>query len=355
MGAGLAGAAAAWRLAQKGHEVVLLEQFQAGHNRGSSHGPTRIFRFAYEHPGYVRMAQMALPLWRELEAEAGHTLLWITGGLDAGSAAQLDAIAAALDANGAKFERLGPDARSKRFPQFELVDEHGLYSPDGGVVAAGDALAAMLEAARIRGAEVRESNSVLRVVPSDDGVILTTSSGDLRARRCIVAAGAWARMLLDQAGIPLPLEVSCEQVFYFDGGEDLPVFIHRNGISHYLVPPFGGAPGTKIGEHATGRRTTADARPFDIEPAGETRVRDYVKRTFPSLNPEPVAAETCLYTLTPDENFVFDRIGPIVIASPCSGHGFKFGPLIGEILAALATDGSPPVDIARFSVRRFNE
>lgn len=344
------GLATAWRLTRAGREVAILERFAPGHARGSSHGPTRIFRFAYDDPVYVRMAQRALPLWRELEVEMGTSLLRMTGGIDVGPAEHLDRIVEALQACGASAKRLSGRTLARRFGAFALDGAPGVLSPDTGVLAASDAVHAMADAA---GATLHASTPVRRVSAGDDGVTLETASGTLQARRCVVAAGAWTGPLLAAAGVHLPLRVTQEQVFYFAGGEDLPVLIHRNGIFRYLVPPFGGAPGTKVGEHGTGRVTTAEARTGAVDPEGEARVRDYVARVVPALKPDPVASEACLYTLTPDEHFVIDRAGPLIFASPCSGHGFKFSPLVGEILACLATDRAPPVDITRFAATRF--
>lgn len=352
VGSGVAGAAAAWRLALRGHEVALFEQFEIGHDRGSSHGASRIFRFAYDHPSYVRMAQLALRLWRELERQIGRNLLTITGGLDAGSEAQIRQIARSLETGGAAFEILDPSTRQKRFPQFELRDEFGLFSPDSGAVAADRSIQALVEAARSAGAEVFERTKVSKVIPDSNDAVLELPTGTINARRCVLAAGGWNPDVLGAAGIRAPLRVSCEQLFYFKG-ENIPVFIHRNGISYYAVPMIEGAPGVKVGEHATGRPASADVRPFDIDPEGEARVIDFVSRTLPGLDPKPVSAETCLYTLTPDEDFILDARGPLVIASACSGHGFKFGPLLGELLADLATGRQPPVELAPFSLNRF--
>lgn len=334
--------------------MTLIDQFEIGHNRGSSHGASRIFRFVYEQPLYVRMAQMALPLWRELESSTGLELLHITGGLDAGSEPQLSTIASALEACGARFELLDPESRADRFPQFNLDDEFGLYSPDSGAVAAGDAVMALVDAARAAGAEVRSSLPVSKVILGDDGVILETPAGTLNARHCVLAGGGWNGPLLSMAGIDLPLQVSCEQIFYF-AGADFPVFIHRNGISYYAVPRIRNAPGVKVGEHATGRPTTADTRQFDIDDAGAARVIDFVTKRMPGLDPEPVFAETCLYTLTPDEHFILDKRGPLVIASACSGHGFKFAPLLGEVVADLVAGAAPKVSLEQFSIDRFGQ
>lgn len=334
--------------------MTLIDQFEFGHNRGSSHGASRIFRFVYEQPFYVRMAQMALPLWRELETSTGRELLHITGGIDAGSEPQLSAIASALETCGVHFELLDPRSRSDRFPQFNLDDEFALYSPDSGALAAGDAVFALIDAARAAGAEVRQSLPVSKVVPNDDGVFLETPGGSLSARRCVLSGGGWNGPLASMAGIDLPLEVSCEQALYFDG-VDFPVFIHRNGISYYAVPRIGDAPGVKVGEHATGRHTTADARQFEMDDAGAARVIDFVAKRMPGLDPEPVFGETCLYTLTPDEHFILDKSGPLVIASACSGHGFKFGPLLGEIVADLVAGDAPRVPLDQFSMDRFGQ
>lgn len=353
IGSGLAGASAAWRLARRGHEVALIEQFEIGHRRGSSHGASRIFRLAYDHPRYVRMAQMALPLWRELEKQTGRDLLTVTGGLDAGTEDQLQRLAHALESNGADFEILDPGSRKERFPQFELRNEFGLYSPDSGALAADASVMALVEAAGSSGAEILEKTSVSRVIAGENEVVLDMELGRVKASRCILAAGGWNGPLLEEAGISLPLRVSCEQLFYFEG-ENIPVFIRRNGISYYAVPKIEGAPGVKVGEHATGRETSADHRPFDIEREGEARVIDFVLKTLPGVDPKPVAAETCLYTLTPDEDFILDTHGPLMIASACSGHGFKFGPLLGEILADLVIGREPPVDIGPFSKSRFD-
>lgn len=353
IGAGVTGAAAAWRLALDRREVLLVEQFESGHARGSSHGATRIFRLAYEDPGYVRMAQLALPLWRELEESTGTDLLRVTGGLDAGTEVSLRAIAAALDANGAAWDLLEANERARRFPEFELGDEYGLFSPDSGVIAAGEAVQALYRAASGEGTTTRFGTRVEVRAVEEDAVRLSVGDEELRARVCVLAAGGWTGPMLAAAGMELPLRVTCEQTFYFASYRDLPVFIHRDGISYYLVPQFGGAPGVKVGEHATGREATAGDRPFDIEPRGAVRVRDWVRRTVRTVQPEPVGAETCLYTNTPDEDFLILRRGALVLVSACSGHGFKFGPLLGEIAKALVTGSPAPVDLRRFGSSRF--
>jgi sarcosine oxidase len=296
------------------------------------------------------MAQASLPLWRELEAASGEEILRVTGGLDVGDPAILEGVAGALIGCGAAAER-EPDPRA-RFPWL-TVDGPAVYSPDTGVLAAGRALSAMAGQARKAGVEVRDGVAVLSLQRGEE-VTVRTETGVIRARRCIVAAGAWARELLEPSGIRLPVHITREQVFYFRSTVDVLPFIHHGAITRYAVSAFAGAAGVKVAEHTTGERTSAQGRSFEMDPEGAARVSAYVAEALPDLDPEPVAFETCLYTMMPDEDFVVDVRGPLIIASPCSGHGFKFAPLIGEALAQLATDARPPFPIERFSLTRFD-
>lgn len=355
VGGGVAGLAAAWRLASEGRDVALFERFALGHDRGSSHGATRIFRFAYSDPVYVRLAQAALPLWRELEVVSGREILRITGGVDAGDPSYLDACTSALESCGARVERLVPPARRERFPWLEAGDDPAIFSPDTGVLAAAHALETLATAARQAGASIRDQTACESIEPHGDGVSIRSSAGDLKAGRCIVAAGAWARSLLEPLGIDLPVRVTREQVFYFRGSDDILPFIHRGSLDRYGVPAFAGAPGVKIAEHATGERTSADGRSFEMDPEGAARIAAYVAEALPGFDPEPVAFETCLYTTTVDEGFVIDAAGPIVIASACSGHGFKFGPVVGAMASALATGKEPPVSPTPFELARLHQ
>ncbi|MGH2829650.1 MAG: N-methyl-L-tryptophan oxidase, partial [Actinomycetota bacterium] len=350
VGAGVAGAAAAWALGSAGREALVVERFSPGHDRGSSHGPTRIFRFAYDDPFYVGLAQRTLPMWRALEEASGRALLTITGGLDVGRADDLSSVAAALRTCGAPADVLSASELRERFPGLDLGDEYALFSPDAGVLAAQECVAAMLSAS---GVPIRSGAAVTSIADGAGGVTLSLEDGSqIAAGTVILAAGGWSGPLWSSAGIEAPLQVSREQVSYFEGGQTIPVVIDRGEILRYFVPPAHGAPGAKAGEHGTGERTTADGRSFQIDPEGQARVCEWMSQSFPAVNPAPVAAETCLYTLTPDEDFVIGRRGNIVFASACSGHGFKFGPLIGEILAALAFGQAPPVPIDRFSPGR---
>ena len=298
------------------------------------------------------MAQGALPLWHELEREAGQSLLDITGGLDIGPAGKLQPIARALEACGAAFELMNHP--SSRYPGVRTT-HLGLFSPDTRVIAARASLSTMTKLAQARGAIVREQTAAHIEAIEDHHVTVSIDGGErLAARRCVLATGAWTSRHLRRRGINSPhLRVSREQTVYYRQLEDFPVLIDRSSEPQpgYAIPERFGSPGARVGHHMSGREVSPD----DPAPADNEiveRITDFAGETLPAVLPEPIAVETCLYTTTPDEDFVIDRVGPLIIASPCSGHGFKFAPLIGEIVATLALGEPSPVDIARFRIDR---
>jgi sarcosine oxidase len=332
----------------------LLERFTFGHARGSTAGATRNFRLTYHDPVYVRMARIALERWRALEDDAGVELMRVVGGLDVGEATE--ASARALEDAGVRFERPSEAEVAERWPTLRFPQGSSfVYQPDGAVLRSHEALKAMALLAARHGADLRQETVAESVSGSGDGVEVTTAGGALRAPVAIVAAGAWAASLLGPAGISLPLVPTLEQSTYFDAEDRaLPTVIDWDEAPAqppYLVPnPF--EPGEiKAGAHLSGPVVDPDARSFEPDEARETRVADWVGRRVASTT-RPLRTETCLYTRTPDEDFVIDRIGPFVVASPCSGHGFKFTPLIGEVLADLATGETPEVPLGRFRVDR---
>ncbi|MDQ4038336.1 MAG: N-methyl-L-tryptophan oxidase [Actinomycetota bacterium] len=342
VGGGAMGSAAAWQLARRGRAVLLLERFQAGHTYGASHGGVRIFRYGYEDPAYVRMVQEALPLWRELEAQAGETLLELTGALDHGPEREIDALEAAYRTCGVVHERLTREAATERWPGLHF-DTAVLAQPDAGRTRAAATVAALHRLAASHGAEVRYDTRVLRIEPVSDGVVVRTAGEAFRAPAAVVAVGAWAQPLLDPLGVPLPpLMVTEEQVFHFapreshPGGNPWPSFMHRGRQIWYGLETPG--EGIKLGEHHAGPVCDPEPgrRSFCIDPAARDRIRHYVATWLPGVAPEPITEATCLYTTTPTEDFVLGRYGPIVVAAGFSGHGFKFTPLIGARLADLA-------------------
>jgi len=336
------GSAAAWQLARRGKSVLLLERFKAGHAYGASHGGVRIFRYGYSNPTYVRMVQAALPLWRELEAEAGETLLEITGALDHGPAAEIDRLAAAYQECGVLHERLTPEAAGQRWPGLRF-DTAVLAQPNAGRTRADATVAALHRIAAASGAEIRYETPVLGIESSHDGVKIRINDEDLSAPVAVVAAGAWTPRLLAGLGIPLPaMKITEEQVAHFPllherpGGNPWPSFMHRGTTIWYGLEAPG--EGIKLGEHHAGRLCDPDPewRSFAIDPAARERIRRYAQDWLPGVLPELVSETTCLYTTTPTEDFVVERFGPVVVGAGFSGHGFKFTPLIGARLADLA-------------------
>lgn len=335
IGAGTMGSAAAWTLARRGVDVVLLEQFALGHDRGSSHGETRIFRFAYTERSYVRMAMDALPLWRELEDDAGRTLLETTGAVDHGDPDAVSATASAMGAEGAPYELLSPAAAAERWPGMRF-DRAVLHHPDGGRCLAGATVAALHERAAVHGAEVRGEVGPASVSVVGDGVVVRTPAGDdWRARAVVVTAGAWVERVVGGLVDLPPLAVTREQIQHFRGpGEAAwPSFIHHRRPWAYGL--FSPGVGVKVATHHTGPEVDPDTEAAP-DAGMAAAAADYVRDWFPGLDPDPVSPSRCLYTTTPDQRFVLERRGPVVVGSACSGHGFKFTPLIGQRLADLA-------------------
>ncbi|MFF5079192.1 FAD-dependent oxidoreductase [Actinoplanes sp. NPDC000266] len=342
VGGGAMGSAAAWQLARRGADVLLLERFEAGHTRGASHGASRIFRFAYAQPDYITLAREALDLWRELDP----ALLELTGGVDHGDRASIEPIANALAAAGVPGQWLAREEAAERWPGLRFTGPV-FFHPSSGRVHADHAVTALQAAATALGAEVRHKTEVLAItVRGDDDVEVVTAGETLRARRVIVAAGAWTSKLLP--GL-LPLRVTQEQPAHFTPLSDVawPSFIHHDGGAgvYGLLTP---GEGVKVGFHGNGPVVDPDTRDYAAEPVRAERLRDYVRQWVPGVDPESDAPISCTYTTTPTSDFVIDRRGPLVIAAGFSGHGFKFTPAVGRLLADLAVAGAPAVP--RFAI-----
>lgn len=337
------GSATAKAAAARGARVALLEQFSPGHDRGSSHGPSRIFRLAYREGEYVPFAQQALRLWRALEVDADTPLLTTTGGVDHGSATAVDEIAAGLHAVDAAFTRLSGDEAHERWPGMRFAGDV-LWQPDAGVVNADAAVAALQRRALHLGVHAFFDEPVVDIVVADDRLEVVTANQTLTARVAVVAAGAWLPSVI--ASLPLARElprmtVTQEQPAYFAAdAANWPVFVHHAMSPDEAAPHYGlftPGVGLKVGEHGAGIVVDPDDRRA-ADGARLRRVSAYVEQWLPGAQPEPVRVDTCLYTTTPDERFVLRRFGPVVVCSACSGHGFKFVPAVGERVASLALD-----------------
>jgi monomeric sarcosine oxidase len=352
VGAGLAGSAAAWAAAARGMDVVVLEAFGPGHRNGSSHGSARIFRRAYPDPLYVRLTGQAGIAWRQLESEAGESLLHVTGGLDFGTARDPAGLHALLTERGVHAELLTEASAAERWPQFDFSAAGPvMFHPEAGVLDPDRAMAAMLRLATARGADVRFNTPVTRLAASADGALAHTDSGTFAAPVIAIAAGAWLPDLLGPLVKLPPLTVTQQQIFHLAPRlappEPWPTFIYADKAGTFYGLPAGRdgeLPDViKLGEHDLGPITTPKTRSFTVDPEQRARFLTSALRRLPGLSTTPVNEMTCLYTSTANEDFLLDRHGPFVLASACSGHGAKFAPLLGEIIVRLAA-GEPTPD-----------
>ena len=317
--------------------MLLLEQFEVGHRRGSSHGASRIFRLSYPEEGYVRLALESLERWRALEREAGQPLLLQTGSLDCGShaAAHRDA----MRARGVECEELDETEAERRFGM--RLPGGAVFQADGGVSLADRCAAAFLRGAVDGGVELREGERVTAIEPAGDAVRVRTGSSQLTTRVVVVTAGSWAPRLLAAAGITLEAAVTRETVVYLRLGraEPPPSLIHESAPGRMPYALTAPGLGLKAGVHQTGPVVDPDVDGAP-DPALAAEAASWAAERFPDADPEPLAVETCLYTNAPGDRFVLERHGRIVVGSACSGHGFKFAPATGARLAALAVEAA---------------
>jgi sarcosine oxidase len=365
VGLGVMGSAAACHLARRGRRVVGIERFRPGHEHGSSHGATRIIRLGYyEHPAYVPLLRRAYALWRELEASAGRPLLQITGIAEIGrpDGKLVAGTLAAARTHDLPHAVLAAPEFMRRFPAFRIpADCVGVVQPDGGVLAAERAIQAQLDLAQAAGAELRTGETVRAIEPRGGGVQVRTDRDTIEAGSAIIAAGPWLNKLLPDLGAPLRATRQVMAWFeprdasLFSPGR-FPVFMIESARGIHYGFPLDDT-GVKFAKHHHADETVdPDACDRSASPADDALIRPMLAECLPAANGRLRQAKICLYTMTPDGDFLIDRLPgapQIVVASPCSGHGFKFAPVIGEILADLATEGATSHDISRFRLARF--
>lgn len=367
VGAGIVGACAAYALAREGAGVTVFEQFDVDHDRGSSYGDSRIIRRFYDDPYYTRLMESAFPLWERLEAAGGRRLYERLGGLYFGPAghARLVAAESGIRAIGAEPELLGAREMRARFPAFVFGDDEiGLVDERAGSLHASACVVAAVDAARNAGARLCTRVKVQRIAATPDGgVALHCAGGEpQRFDRAVVCAGPWTDRLL--AALDLPIFPTRQQYVYLRPTRDaaafapgaMPVWIDA-AADWYGFPEHGAVEGVKFASHEFGERVDPDAVDRAVDDAIVAKTRAYARRRLPALADGDVTyAKVCLYTVSPDEDFIVDEVPGIDgcwFVAGCSGHAFKFGTLLGAIVADLALDRPARVDIARLRLARF--
>ena len=366
VGLGALGSATAWQLARRGMRVVGLERFTLGHERGASHDSSRIIRHSYHRADYVALTFEAYDDWATLEADAAEPLLTVTGGVDLfppdATIASVD-YTKAMDERGVPYEVLDPAQVRERWSQLVLPDgTTTLYQSRTGIAPAARGVAAMQRSATGFGAVLRDESPVTAVRDlGADGVEVDAGGTTYRVRRLVVTADAWTNEVLGHLGTTLPLTVTQEQVTYFAPPEpDLfaadrfPVWIWMDDPSFYGFPTYGEAT-IKAAQDCGGPAVTGDERSFDPDPGRERLLAEFMARTFPGSG-SVHRSKTCLYTLTPDRDFVLDTVPghPAVAFGLGAAHGFKFAPTFGRLLADVAVTGTAgtPVDLSPFRLDR---
>lgn len=368
VGVGGMGSAALWQLARRGQSVLGLDRFDLGHGMGSSHGLSRIIRLAYfEHPDYVPLLRRAYELWRETETLAGEQLLYVTGGLDAGPEAGriVQGSLSACAVHELPHELLSAAEIGTRFPGYRLPEGYaGVYQADAGFVASERAILAYAMLAVEAGAELHGREQVIAIEPTGAGAMVITERGRYRAGKVIVSAGPWIADLLPGM---TRLAIAERQVLGWFQPRDpalftrdrFPVSNLETDIGQFYQFPMWGIPGFKIGIYNHFREQGhADALSRDPTAIDEAALRMAIQRFFPEADGPTLRLATCLFTNAPDEHFILDALPEhpqIIIASPCSGHGFKFASVIGEILADMATDSAVRQKLSLFSYDRFDK
>ncbi|WP_207477186.1 N-methyl-L-tryptophan oxidase [Arenibaculum pallidiluteum] len=366
IGVGGMGSAALWHLARRGRKVLGIERFDLGHAMGSSHGLNRIIRLAYfEHPDYVPLLRRAYALWRETESLAGEQLLFVTGGID-GGAEDSRVVQGSLRAcreHDLPHEVLTAAETARRFPGYRLPDGYAaVYQPDAGFVASERAILAHASLAVAKGAEIHGRERVVAIEPGQGRVVVVTDRDRYEAGTVIASAGAWIADLVPALqGRAVPERQVLGWFLPRDPAHFTPAVFPVSNIltefGHFYQFPTWGIPGFKIGLYNHLRQHGhADSLSREPTPEDEEVLRRGIRHMFPDADGPILRLAACLFTNTPDEHFVIDTLPgapEVVVASPCSGHGFKFASVIGETLADLATEGRTRHDLSLFAMGRF--
>ncbi len=363
IGLGALGSSTAWHAASRGLSVIGLERFELGHERGASHDTSRIIRHSYHTPAYVALTFGAYDEWARLEDQTGEQFVTVTGGLDLfppDAVIPMTDYTSSLDAHGIDFDVLDVATVADRWPAFSLpAGTVAVHQARTGIVPAAKGTAAMARRARELGAALYDNTRVEAIVPGSDGVELVTADGVVSAARVVVTADAWTAGLLAPLGVDLPLTVTEEQITYFAPprpadfrAEVFPVWIWMDEPSYYGFPTYG-EPTVKAAQDCGGPVVTGDQRSGAVDGTMLQRLSTFMGRVVPGSGPS-VRSKRCLYTLTPDRDFVVDRVPehPSVTVGLGAAHGFKFAALFGSILTDMAVDGESRFDLSAFGLDR---
>ncbi|XP_017287680.1 peroxisomal sarcosine oxidase isoform X2 [Kryptolebias marmoratus] len=369
IGAGVQGSFTAYQLAKHNRKTLLLEQFLLPHSRGSSHGQTRIIRKAYQQEFYVQMMEECFKMWTQLEKEAGVKLYRQTGLLVMGpeKSEPYQLIKNTLQKHKVPTVVLTQDNFNQHIPNVRLAEGDGaLVEIPAGVLYADRVLRTVQEQFQKQGGVIRDNEKVTDIKPGPL-VTVSTSAGVYRAKSVVITAGPWTNTLLAHTALQLPLEVVKINVCYwkekvpgtYHVKQHFPCFIQtecEETKEHIYGLPANEYPGmVKICYH-TGGKTDPDQRDQQRDRSDIDILQRYIARSIPGLIPEPAVVESCMYTLTPDHDFVLDchpTYNNIIIGAGFSGHGFKFGPIIGKLLCELSLGEVPSFDLSPFRIRRF--
>ena len=366
IGLGGIGSATAWYVARSGRSVIGFERFElGGHHHGASHDHSRIIRHSYHTEHYVHLTRLAYDAWREVEAESNQRCVHVTGGIDLfppDAAIDSETYRASMRACGIDFDELTAAETTDRWPAWQIADgTEVLYQANTGIVSPATTVPLLQDLATRRGASLRGNTTVTAVEPDGDRVTIHVGNGDpISAAHVVIAADAWTSHLVEPLGVTLPLTVTREQVTYYDTDTPttfdpsaFPVWIWMDDPSFYGFPTFG-RPGVKIAQDCGGLPVDPDRRGFDPDPLILARTDQFAKTSFGGRLGAPLATTTCLYTLTPDRDFVVDSPAahPNVHIALGAGHGYKFAAWFGRTLAALATGANPGCDLSPFRLDR---
>jgi sarcosine oxidase len=366
VGLGAMGSATACHLAERGLRVLGLDRYYPPHNFGSSHGLTRIIREAYfEDPIYVPLVQRAYELWAELEKKSGDRLLLQTGGLMIGprDGALVSGASRSAEQHRLPHKILTSTDLGQKFPVFKLDDNPiAVWEPRAGILFPERAIKIHLDLAAKRGAHLRFNEAVRKWEPFEHGIRVFTDSNSYTAKHLVLSAGAWMNTLLPEPRLPLTVE---RQVLFWFKPATRPELFHPDRFSIFIrqyAPDrfFYGFPdlgaGIKVAFHHQGGRVDPDTISQNVNANEIAEMREVLGCYLPDANGELRSTAVCMYTNTPDEHFVLDRhpeFPQVVIASPCSGHGFKFSPVIGEMIAEMVGGKWPRFNPALFKIARL--